>query len=212
MPAFTVNRNYPYSVPTDPADVPGALQALAEAIDDDVCDFGNGLTGRPVARYRGTGTYASLSTSAPLSPPPTDSYYRLPFNVEEFDTMGCEMQSMEVGNRLIFPTNPGFYFAFATVFVPTMTLATTVTFMGLQIRRGSLATPPNLASRLTGTSNNVPVDLVDSSMRLMTVGCGIQMDGVDNALCVEWRADTTPDVAEYVIGERTLTLMRMTQS
>lgn len=36
MPANTVNRMYPYSLPTDPADVPGALQSLAEAVDDDI--------------------------------------------------------------------------------------------------------------------------------------------------------------------------------
>lgn len=211
MPALTANRAYPYATAGDPADVPFAMQALAEAIDDDVCQFGNGLTGRPVARYRGVGTYASPSPSQPLTPPPTDSYYRVPFTVEDFDTIGCSMQSQEAGNRLIFPASPGFYFAFATVYVPTLTLATTVTFMGLQIRRGIISNPLALASRIGGTSNNVPVDLVDSSMRLMTIGVGIQMDGVDDALCVEWRADTNPDVAEYVIGERTLTILKMTQ-
>jgi hypothetical protein len=36
MPAFTPNRNYPYSLPSDPADVPEAIQDLAEAINDDV--------------------------------------------------------------------------------------------------------------------------------------------------------------------------------
>lgn len=212
MSALTANRQYRYATAGDPADVPAAMQALAETIDDDVCQFGNNITGRPVARYRGTGTYASASTAAPLSPPPSDSAFRVPFNVEDFDTIGCTLQSQDPGNRLIFPASPGFYFAFATVYVPTLTLATTVTFMGLQIRRGSLASPPNIASRLTGTSNNVPVDLVDSSMRLMTVGCAIQMDGVDDALCVEWRADTNPDVAEYVLGERSLTILKMTQT
>lgn len=212
MSALTANRQYRYATAGDPADVPNAMRVLAETIDDDVCQFGNGLTGRPVARYRGTGTYASLSPSSTLTPPPTTYAYRVPFNVEDFDTIGCSMQSQDIGNRLIFPASPGFYFAFATVYVPTLTLATTVTFMGLQIRRGVISNPPNLASRIGGTSNNVPVDLVDSSMRLMTIGVGIQMDGVDDALCVEWRADTTPDVAEYVIGERTLTILKMTQT
>jgi len=35
MPASTPNRLYPYPLPGDPVDVPGDIQRLAEAIDDD---------------------------------------------------------------------------------------------------------------------------------------------------------------------------------
>jgi hypothetical protein len=36
MPGFTVPREYPYPLPTDVPDTPGAIQDLAEAVDADV--------------------------------------------------------------------------------------------------------------------------------------------------------------------------------
>jgi len=220
MPATTPNRAYPYPLAADPLhiagspDNPGDLQKLAEAIDADVCGIRAGLGGRPVARFRGTGTFASPSTSAPLSPPPTDSFYRVPFDTEDFNTANVILQSQEIGNRLIFPDDPGYYFAIATVGVPPLTVAgATVNYMGLQIRKGSTASPTTIASRLAGSSHNLPVSSVDDrGIRLMSVACGAFMNGTTDAFCVEWRADSTPDVAEYVIGERTITILKMTQS
>jgi hypothetical protein len=214
MPATTPNRLYPYPTNADPVDVPGDLQRLAEAIDADVCAIEAGLTGRPVARFRGTGSFGSPSTSAPLSPPPTDTFYRVPFNVVDFNTANITMQSQEIGNRLLFPEDPGFYFAIATVYVPPMTVSgATVNYMGLQIRKGDIGTPTNLAGRVSGSSHNVPVSSADDrGVRLMSVSAGIFMNGTSDAFCVEWRADTTPDVAEYVINERTITILKMTQS
>jgi hypothetical protein len=220
MAGTTPNRLYPYPTLGDrlhiagSPDDPGDLQLLAEAIDDDVCAISAGLTGRPVARFRGTGTFASPSTSAPLSPPPSDTFYRVPFDTEDFNTANITMQSQEVGNRLLFPEDPGFYFAVATVYVPVLTVAgATVNYMGLQIRKGTIATPTALAGRVSGSSHNLPVSATDDrGVRLMSVSAGIYMNGTTDAFCVEWRADTTPDVAEYVINERTITILKMTQS
>jgi len=214
MPATTPNRLYPYPLVTDPTDVPGDLQRLAEAIDDDVCSIRAGLGGRPVARFRGTGTFASPSTSAPLSPPPSDTFYRVPFDTTDFNTANVTMQSQEIGNRLLFPEDPGYYYVTATVYVPPLTVAgATVNYMGLQIRKGTIANPLALASRLAGSSHNLPVSSVDDrGVRLMSVTCGAFMDGTGDAFCIEWRADSTPDVAEYVINERTITIQKMTQS
>lgn len=214
MPATTPNRLYPYPLPADPTDVPGDLQRLAEAIDDDVCSIRSGLGGRPVARFRGTGTFASPSTSAPLSPPPSDTFYRVPFDTEDFNTAGLVMQSQEIGNRLIFPTQVGFYWVTATVYVPPLTVAgATVNYMGLQIRKGSIANPLALAGRVSGSSHNLPVSSTDDrGVRLMNVTAGIFMNGTTDAFCIEWRADSTPDVAEYVINERTITVMKMTNT
>lgn len=214
MPGTTPNRLYPYPTPGDPNDVPGDLQRLAEAIDDDVCGIEATLGGRPVARFRGTGTYASPSTSAPLSPPPSDTFYRVPFDTEDFNTAGLVLQSQEVGNRLIFPTRVGFYFVISTVQVPPLTVAgATVNYMGLQIRKGSIASPTTIAGRVSGSSHNLPVSTVDDrGVRLMSVSAGIFMNGTTDAFCIEWRADSTPDVAEYVIGERTITVLQMTES
>lgn len=216
MPAFTVNRNYPYSILTDPADVAGALQDLAEAIDDDVCALTNGVIGRPVARFRGTGTYNSPSTArANVNAPGTPYEDRIPFNVTDFNTANVIMTSPDVGQRLIFPDDPGFYFALVTVNVPPMTVSgATVSYMAIQIRRGDFTNPTSLltAPRLGGASSNVPTDANDRNVRVLSLGIGAFMNGTTDAFSVEFRADTTPDVAEYPIAERSITILKMTQS
>jgi hypothetical protein len=215
MVAFTPNRAYPYATPTDPADVPAALQALAEAIDDDVCALQNGLVGRPVARFRGTGPFASASPTHPFNSPPTPYADRIPFNVVDFNTANVTMFPTDVGQRLIFPEDPGFYFALATVLVPPLTVAgATVVNLGLQIRRGDATNPTSLvtAPRLAGINNPANVSFDDRNMRLMSLGTGAFMNGTTDAFSVEWRADTTPDVSEYVISDRTITILKMTTS
>lgn len=215
MVAFTPNRLYPYSTPSDPADVPAALQTLAEAIDADVCALQDGLDGRPVARFRGTGPFGSISPTHPVNGPPTPFTDRIPFNVTDFNTANVIMTSAEVGDRLLFPDDPGFYFILVTVYVPPLTVSgATVSYMGLQIRRGDFTNPTSLvtAPRLGGTSHNVPVDANDRNMRVMSLGVGCFMNGTTDAFSIEFRADTTPDVAEYVIADRTATILKMTQS
>lgn len=216
MPATTVNRDYPYPLPTDPTDVPGDLQRLAEAIDADVCALQDGLTGRPVARFRGTAPFTSESTArANVNAPATPYDDRIPFDTEDFNTANVIMTSTDVGNRLIFPDDPGFYFALVTVYVPIFTVAgATVTYMGLQIRRGDFTNPTSLlpATRLAGCSHNVPVDAYDRNVRVMSLTVGCFMNGTTDAFSVEFRADTTPNTAGYAIGERTITILKMTES
>lgn len=50
MPTPTPNRGYPAPVNSDPADVPGALQALAEAVDTDLATFPEQIRTRPFFR------------------------------------------------------------------------------------------------------------------------------------------------------------------
>lgn len=207
MPAFTVNRLYPYSLATDPADVPVALQSLAEAIDADVCALTAGVTGRPVAQFRGTGPYSSFVTSVPGFP------RSLPFDSEEFDTANVTMQSQEPVNRLIFPEEPGFYFAVATVQVPALTVSGSVAVMAdINIAKGDITSPATPRIRLAGASHNLAVGPDDRNIRNFTCSTGMFMNGTTDAFCVTFFADTTPDVTEYVIAERTLTLLRMTMS
>lgn len=216
MPLNTPNRLYPYPIPADPTDIPGDMQRLAEAIDDDVCALQNGLTGRPVARFRGTGPFISESTArANVNAPATPYDDRIPFNVTDFNTANVIMTSPDVGQRLIFPDDPGFYFALVTVYVPVFTIAgATVNYMGLQVRRGDFTNPTSLvpAPRLAGSSHNVPVDAFDRNVRVMSLGLAAFMNGTTDAFSVEFRADTTPNTSGYEIGERTITILKMTTS
>lgn len=56
MPANTPNRGYPYSIPGDPANVPGALQALAEAVDTDLAAIQTTIHSRPMFRVTASAT------------------------------------------------------------------------------------------------------------------------------------------------------------
>lgn len=214
MPAFTPNRVYPYPVPTDTTDVPGDLQRLAEAIDADVCGIrDNNLGGRLVARFRGTGTFLSASATHPFNSPPTPYADRIPFTITDFNTASVVMMSPDVGQRLIWPTLAGFYFVLATVSVPPLTVAgASVVNLGLQLRRGDATNPTSLlpAPRLAGVNNPVGTSFDDRGMRLMTLGCGVNMNGTTDAFSVEFRADTTPDVAEFPISDRSITILKMT--
>lgn len=216
MAALTPNRLYPYPTLADPVDVAGDLQRLAEAIDADVCALQDGLTGRPVARFRGTTPFTSESTARPnVNGPATPYDDRIPFDTTDFNTANVIMGSQDVGQRLIFPDDPGFYFALATVQVPTFTIAgATVSYMALQMRRGDWTNPTSLvtAPRLGGSSHNVPVDTFDRNVRLLTLAVGCFMNGTTDAFSVEFRADTTPDTSGYALGERTITILKMTQS
>lgn len=214
MPALTPNRFYPYSIPTDPTDIPGALQSLAEAIDDDVCVLTNQVMGRPVAQFRGTASFITPSTSlVDIAIPPFPAFFRVPFDTVDFDTIGCTMQSMEPENRLIRPNVPGFYMAVVTIYVPTITLAgVNVDFMDTQIHRGNSATPALATTRLSGASHNIGAGPDDRNVRILTDGGTGFFNGTTDSFAVEFRADTTPNVAGYEISTRTLTILRMTQS
>lgn len=50
MPAFTPNRGYPYPIGSDPANVPGAVQDFAEAVDADLKAINDTIAYRPMFR------------------------------------------------------------------------------------------------------------------------------------------------------------------
>jgi len=216
MPLTTPNRLYPYPIPADPTDIPGDMQRLAEAIDADVCALQNGLTGRPVARFRGTTPYTSESTArANVNAPAAPYDDRIPFDTTDFNTANVVLTSTDFGQRLIFPDDPGFYFALVTVNVPVFTTAgATVNYMAVQIRRGDFTNPTSLATapRLGGSSHNVPVDSFDRNVRVLSLAVGCFMNGTTDAFSVEFRADTSPNTAGYVIGDRSITILKMTTS
>lgn len=208
MPANTANRGYPYSLPTDPADVPGALQALAEAIDDDVCALTESVTGRPSSRFRGTGVFESFTTSLGS----TVGTRRLPFDTTDFNDVPATVLSQEVGFRLIQPDVPGFYAVVATLDVPVLTFAATIAQMRLEVRRCDSTNPSLDGTLLAGTTHHFAVDGVDRNVRRFSVGTASFMNGTSNAFSVEFFADTTPDVPSYAVNERSLTILRMTTS
>lgn len=106
MPAFTPNRNYPYSLPTDPADVPISLQDLAEAIDLDLRNVEDQVLARPFAQVSGT---------TPQKVQPNVSTTML-FDFVDFDNDG--MASLSQFPTRLQPQTAGTYWVYVELNCP----------------------------------------------------------------------------------------------
>ena len=87
MPALTPNRSYPYPLSTDPADGPEAIQALAEAVDDDIT-----ANLEPATRERVYGSMRGAATQAILP------------NVET--TLGFQVQLKDTDDMINVVSSP----------------------------------------------------------------------------------------------------------
>lgn len=106
MPANTPNRGYPYSIPTDPADVPGALQSLAEAIDTDLVSVDATITPKPFCQVRGT-----LFQSVPPGGVVTMEYDFVDYDNDQMANLGTAPTQ-------ILPTTPGTYWIYTEILCP----------------------------------------------------------------------------------------------
>lgn len=109
MVAFTANRGYPYSQTTDPADVPDAIQDLAEAIDLDMQARFDSVLPRRTARVRG------LSTAGRQFFPAT-TQTELTFDFIDVDNAGI----VDLGSfpTRLTPTSPGLWGFWGSIEVP----------------------------------------------------------------------------------------------
>lgn len=108
MVAFTPNRGYPYSQPTDPFDVPGALQAFAEAVDLDMQLLDDSIIQRPLAVV----SYRSSSNQVF----PADVATECEFDFVDIDTDAISNLSVEP-TRLT-PTSAGLWGVWGAFEVP----------------------------------------------------------------------------------------------
>lgn len=196
MPAFTVNRGYPYSVPGDPADVPQALQDLAEAVDTDLAALEALVGPRPMARVRGTTPVSVIGaglTSAQLN---------------------MELIDFNVGGAIAPLTNgtvqvllPGVWFAFATVTCPAPVPAASIDYLGF-----SIIEPGN--NEIGYMSTHVPAPLAELQRNYDAGGAAFldpSFPGGDT-LFVRGSVNRSAGSAEYRFADRSLTLIRMTES
>lgn len=63
MPATTPNRGYPYPLAADPADVPQALEDLANAVEADLVTLAGGIIARRVVRVERPGGVVNFGTT-----------------------------------------------------------------------------------------------------------------------------------------------------
>lgn len=106
----TTPRGYPYSLPADPANVPGAIQDLAEVIDQDAQDVAGLVRPRDGFHLSGldqvrVSTANLFTTSRPW-----------PFSIINFD-VGNTAPALGPITQVV-PRKPGFYWIEASITVP----------------------------------------------------------------------------------------------
>lgn len=194
MPA-TSPRGYPYSLPTDPADVPGAIQDLAEAIDLDVESVANSVRPRDAFRVSGTDTL-SISTSTPFT-----TSRLLPFTTVDFN-VGDAMPPMGPLTDIV-PQLPGFYWIEASITLPRER-STLLDAMTLRVETA--------AGTLTSTSVHTAAASSDGGQNL-ELQTGAFFNG-STTLLRAWLTihAITPTVGTFRFRGRYLSMTRMTTS
>lgn len=108
MVAFTPNRAYPYSQTTDPADVPQAIEDLANAIDLDMQERIDSVLPRRMARVR------NLSTVKQFFPATTQT--ELEFDFVDIDN--ADIEDLGAQPSRLTPTSPGLWAFWGSIEVP----------------------------------------------------------------------------------------------
>lgn len=195
MPAPTP-RGYPYSIPTDPADVPQAIQDLAEAIDVDVQAVTNTISARPAFRVSG-GPTVSIPTAvvAPLAA------------VLSFDStdmvVGGAIDPLPGATSYITPQLPGFWWFQGTLLIPR-TGVTSMDRVGMTLETAT--------ETLVRTTTHVPPPVADATNALVC-NVGAYFNGTTDYI----RMFVETNVPAFVLGRaefrsRYLLGFRMTES
>lgn len=132
MPALTP-RGYPYSIPTDPADIPQAIEDLALAIDADVDQVEPTIGRRPMFRVSG---------SAPIVFPLASAVESLVMTWDniEANVEGALASISSDGRRLIPKMPSGFWWVQCTLRIPKAGTAALDTMgMSLQTAFGTMS-------------------------------------------------------------------------
>ncbi|MYZ35476.1 MULTISPECIES: hypothetical protein [unclassified Streptomyces] len=194
MPANTINRGYPYSVPSDPADIPQAMEDFATAVDADVQGVYNGVQLRPAAKAIATTQQKYVNTAS-------GSLRGVRFSSFQFNVSGAAVLA-DFGLRVI-PQLPGYWFAMGTISFPKPTGGTPPTSVSTVLLK-------NDSSVLSRGGLNGFATIADGTVELVASG-GEFMNGTTDFFNVSWSPVATATVPTYYIYTRTLTMVRMTQ-
>lgn len=129
----TPNRLYPYPAAGDPVDVPGDIQALAEAICADLVTVSDLISARPSAQIRSSqpqSVATAIASGGLIQPVP------LIFDSVDFDTGG--FTNLATQPTLLTLTAGEIYWVWATVKYPGFTNATEDPFVTFDVRSTDL--------------------------------------------------------------------------
>lgn len=194
MPANSP-RGYPYSLPTDPAKAPEAIQALAEAVDEDVQAVADTVVPRPAFRVSSV-VPLSIGTSTPL----TLSRF-LTFDTVDF-SVGAAMPPMGPLTDII-PQLPGFYWVEASITLPRER-GTVLDLMNFRLQTAT--------ETLVSSAVHYPAPASDGGQNLQ-VQTGAYFNGTtDYVRAVLTTHTSTPTIGRYSFRGRYLSMIRMTES
>ncbi|WP_326811617.1 hypothetical protein [Streptomyces scopuliridis] len=203
MPA-TTPRGYPYPVPTDPADVPQAMQDLASAVDTDVQTVYNGISARPSVKAVG-------QTVAKYNNVVSGSLRGLPFEYFDFNVGAAiagngfnQQQSIVTGSFYrVIPKLPGFWMAFGAASFPK-------TAGGVAPINTSIVLLLNDSTIVSRSGINGNTLAADGTAQLVTAG-GAFCNGTTDFFNLAWTPTHTSTIPSITVNNRNLTLIRMTQ-
>jgi hypothetical protein len=139
MPA-TTPRGYPYSLPADPADVPQAIEDLAEAIDPDVQARADSVSPREVFRLSST-TIVSFSSTFLFT-----SNQVMPFDVVDAN-VGGGIAAFSTPTTRIVPRLPGFWWFQGSITFPRAS-ASNRDLYGVTLRQNGTVTLGRAATHI----------------------------------------------------------------
>ena len=197
MPALTP-RGYPYSIPTDPADIPQAIEDLATAIDLDVQARYDSIHPRAVFRLSST---SIVAFGQPVVTSTTNK--TLPFELEDVN-IGGGIQPLQGSTTRIVPQLPGFWWLHGAMVVPRAG-ATSRDLIGISIQDQSQI--------LARNSTHLAPPASDGA-NLLTVSTGAFFNGTTDyiELVASVGGTPTPGVGNLNIRSRYLVGMRMTET
>lgn len=182
----TPNRGYPYPDPTDPADMAGDLQALAEAYDTDLKNIENTVQSRPMFRAS-----ASLQQQYGIVDPATVS-----FDVLETMTGGALLEGpgTSMPRSSFIPLIAGLWCFTATVAYPS--------WLNITWARIQLMSSAEVASSTTTVMPNA----ADGNRTLSVTGMQLMTGtGVGNPISVRFWVNGAPSRPSFPMFSRSLT-------
>jgi hypothetical protein len=195
---MNTSRGYPYSIPSDPADVSAAIEDLATAVDADVQARADSIHPRPAFR---------LGATEPISFPAwttVTTTQRLTFQTQD-ELVGGAIDPVTGSVGRIVPRLPGFWWIQASMVIPRSG-AVSMDQIGLTIQTGTTV--------LARTSTHLPPSPSDGVSNISTQA-GTYFNGTTDFVEVMGTTHVaTPSVLTptMIVRNRYIYAMRMTES
>ena len=204
MPGLTPNFFLRYPLPADPADVPGALQALAEDVEGTLTQLAAEAQPRAMAQFLGTitNTIPGTALSGTFTWQLTDFNTYAPTVTEP---MPAVQPINDASTTALTVNHDGFWFIFGTVQANTTAPAASIDELAVELLKNGSATPPWSRSGSHDTTT------AGVSTFTLDVAAGMPLLAGDT-VGLRGLVRRSAGSAAVSFGSRSITLLRMTLS